>query len=483
MEETGDIMVDFKFQERASISGALDISQSVFIKKRNACKSVKFKIGYDGIIAIGQTAEYYDSNDNLLIDGLIKEAKELSKDINSDNRIYELTIYDYGYNLIDGNLNEVFRATSPEEIIEDIALANSLTFNDLLPSASGISITKKVYKDLDPIEGINDMCNVLAANWRVDGTVLTLFRRGDFTSSDIIDGNQRWSLSPDGWIDDSDKQAKTVIVKGGVILQRTEETVTGTGTVFTLSRTPEDMEIAGLTQTTESIDGDYTVDKEDKEVTFNVSKTDPTFFYSYFSQIRAQVGSGSPIKIIERKYIEDFSEARELGRKYISIFSDGIQTAKWINRDIFNLDITDFEVGDLINVYNRLNTSRDGKYEITGVMRKYPQKTEITVGEDILSLFDWQGESKERIKQLEQKDQNDDFIQFDSFQTGKIKVKISADLTKLLVVINNGEVLWASDTTLSNDADLINDDGPDSSVAIAYDDSALPSGSYIDLLA
>lgn len=474
-------MVDFKFQERATISGAINISQSALTKKQNASNSVKFKIGYEGEIAVGSTAEYYDSNDVLLIDGLIKGAKELSKDINSENRIYEITIYDYGYNLIDGNLLEVFRSISPEDLIEDVVLENGLTFNNLLPGASGITIPKKVYKDLNPIEAVNDMCNLLGANWRVIGTEFTLFRRGDFTSSEVIDGNSQWALNQDGWIDDTSKQAKTVIVKGATILQRTEEQIIDTNTIFTLSRTPEDMEVAGLTQTTESIVGDYVVDKEDKKVTFNSSKTDPTFFYSYLSQIRVEVGDGSPIKVLEKKYIEDITEARKLGRKYIEIFGDGIQSSTWLNTDMFNLDLTKFNVGDLINVYNKLNLSRDGKYEITKIVRKYPQKTEITVGEEVLSIFDWQAENKERQKQLEQKDQNDDFLQFDKFQTGKIKVKVSATITKLLVVINTGEILWASDTTQTNDSDLISDTGIDDDFALAYDDDGLPSGSFIDL--
>lgn len=474
-------MVDFKFQEKASISGAIDVSQSILTKRPNACKSVKFKLGYNGIITLGQTAEYYDSNDNLILDGKIKEAKELSKDIHSENRIYEITIYDNGYALIDGNLNDVFRNLSPEELIEDVVTANNLTFNNLLPASSGITIVKKVYKDLDPIEAVNEMCNLLGANWRVSGSQFTLFRRGDFTSSEIIDGTSSWALNNEGWIDDTDKQAKKVIVKGGSILQRTAEQVIGTGTIFTLSRTPEDMEITGLTQTTESIDGDYTVDKEAKQVTFNTSKTDPIFYYSYLSQIRIEVGDGSPIKVLEKKYIEDILEAREVGRKYIGIYGDGIQSSTWINNNIFDLDITNFNVGDLILVKNKLNTSRDGTYEINKIIRKYPQRTEILVGEDTLSLFDWQGESKERLKQLEQKDQNDDFLQFDKFNMGKLKVKVSAEIDKLLIVINDGKILWASETPLSTDADLISDTGADEDYAIAYDDDGLPSGSFIDL--
>lgn len=476
-------MADFVFQEQASIVDSINVSQSVLSYTKNSSASVSFKCGYEGEITNGSTAEYYDRDDNLILDGKIKEAKEITKDANSENRVYEITIYDYGYNLLDGNLNEIFRSLSPEEIIEDVVEENGLTFNSLLPGSSGITITKKVYKDLDPMEAVNDMCDLIGAVWRVSGTDFYLYRRGDSTCSEQIDGTTAgsWVLNSSGWISDSDKQAKRVIIKGATILQRTNETLSGTGTEFYLSRTPEDVEISGLTQTTESIDGDYVVDKEDKKITFNVSKTDPTVYYSYYSQLRIEIGDGEPVKVLVKSYIEDVTEARKLGRKYIEAYQDGIQSATWLNVDIFNIDITDFHVGDLIQVYNKLNTSRDGKYEISKITRKYPQKIEIQVGEDTLSIFDWQGESKERLKQLEQKDQNDDFLQFDKFSAGDIKVNLTSAITKLLIVENTGEILWASDTTLSNDADLISDTGLDEDYALAYDDDGLPSGSYTDL--
>lgn len=475
-------MADFVFQENASIGGAIDISSSQLIDKENSSSSIKFKIGMEDPVVINSTAEYYDSNDNLLLSGKIKKAKELSKDPNSDAVIYELTIFDNGYDLVDGNLNEVFRNKTPEEIIDEVVVGVGLSFVDQLPSASGITIPKKVYQDRDPIEAINELCDTLGANWRVEGTTFYLFRRGYTLSSETIDGTSNWLLSKDGWIDNTDKQANTVIVKGAIITQRTKETLSGTGTVFTLARTPIDIEFDGLTQTTENIDGDYTVDKQAKEVTFNTSKTDPEAFYSYESRVRAQVGNGDPIKVINRSYIEDRIEARKLGRKYIEIFGDGIQSSKWLSKDMYSLDLNNFIVGDKIPVINKLNTDRDGQYVITKIVRKYPRQNEITVGEDETSIYNWQSESKDRIKQLEERDQNSDFVQLDVFQTGKVQIKLTAALTKYLVIIDDGKVLWASDTTLATDADLISDTGPDVDYALAYDDGALPSGSFIDIL-
>ncbi len=475
-------MADFVFQENASIVDAINISSAQLVDKENSSSSVKFRIGMDETVALDSTAEYYDSEDNLLLDGKIKSAKELSHDPTTGSRIYEIEIYDHGYILIDENLNEVFRSISPEDLIEDVVEAFGLTFVNLLPAPSGAIITKKVYQDRDPIEAVNEQCNTLGANWRVEGTNFYLFLRGQDLSTITIDGTSGWALNKDGWLDDTDRKASTVIVKGATILQRTKETVTGTGTVFELSRTPVDVEIDGFTQTTDNIDGDYTVDKQAKEITFEASQTDPEIFYSYESQVRAQVGNGAPIKVLPRNYIEDIVEARALGRKYIEIFGDGIQSSTWLNSDMYGLDLNDLVVGDKIPVINKLNSNRDGTYIITKIVRKYPRQNQITVGEDTTSIFDWQAESKDRTKQLEEKDQNSDFIQLDVFKTGDLKVKITTELTKYLVVINTGEVLWSSDTPLANDADLISDTGPDVDYAIAYDDDGLPSDAFIDIL-
>ena len=450
-------MVDYTFQENASIGGAINISESILSRKTNSSHSIKFKIGTDQAIHKNTTAEYYDQDGNLILDGKIKAVREISKDLNSDNRILEIQIYDSGYNLIDGNINEIFRNLSPEDIIEDVVTANGLTFVNELPSSSGITIPKKKYLDKDPIKPVNELCNTLGANWRILGTTFYLYRRGDTLSSETIDGNGKWAISKEGWKDDSDKQATRVIIKGATILQRTREVVTGTGTTFILSRTPIDVEIDGFTQTTENITGDYTVDKEQKTIEFNSSQTDPEVFFSYDSQIRVEVGDGDIIRTVEKSYIENVIEARKFGRKYIEIYGDGIQSSKWIASDIYGIDIRDFIIGNKIPVINKLNSDRNGQYIITKIVRKYPRSVEITVGEDETNLYNWQAETKDRVEQLTDRDQNSDFTQQDIFKTGSVKVNVSAAFTHLFVAIDTGDVLWASDTPLASDGDLISD--------------------------
>ena len=469
-------MADFTFQERSTTD--ISVSQSAYYKQINKCSFVKFQAGYDGSITLDSTAEYLDSDGNTLIEGRMKVVKELVKDPNSDNRIYEIAIYDYGHNLIDENLNDVYRSVTVEDLIEDIVELYSLTFVNDLATASGITITKKVYKDIKPIDAVNELCKTIGAAWYVDNLNFHLFRRGEGVSSINLDSE--WN-NQKGWKDDTSKKATKVIVKGATILQRTTETVTGTGTEFTLARSPEDVQITGFEQTTESIDGDYEVDKQNKKVTFDATQTDPVINYSYYSQIRVEVGTGDVVKTLVKTYVESNIEARSLGRKYLAVYSDGVQSSVFNNVDVFGLDIRELICGEKINVVDSSDSNRDGEYVISKIIRKFPQKTEVTIGEDVEDIFDWQSESKDRIKQLEAKDSNDDYIQIDSFSTGTLTPKITGVITKLFVVINDGKILWASDTTLATDADLISDTGLDVDYALAYDDDGLPVGSYIDL--
>jgi len=255
-------MIQFK---EGSVTGEqIKVSQSHFHKKENEASYIKLKCKYTGTLSNNTSAEYIDSNDNTILTGKIKKLKELANDPNTDDKIYELTLFDLGYNLKEGNVNQIWEAgETPEGIIQDIVEENNLTFNNEFGS-SGVSIeNRKKYLDKDPIECINELCNTIGAVWRVENSTFYLYKLGENTSTIEIDANNNWNT--DGWEDDTSKQVNQLIVKGAEIMQRTTESLTGTGTTFYTSRTPHDVQIEGLTQTTENIDGDYEVFKGDFE--------------------------------------------------------------------------------------------------------------------------------------------------------------------------------------------------------------------------
>jgi len=466
------------FQEEAT-TGNINVSESEYRDKENKSRSVEFTCSYNGDIALDTEAEYKDKEGNILIDGKIKKSKQTGKDPNTDDRLYEIEIFDNGYVLIDGNLNKIFRDQTPEQIIETIVTNRGLTFSNEI-GTSIYAIGKKTYRDKQPIKAVNDLCDTLGASWTVRGTTFYLYKRQEKKEDFDINENTKWQLGTDGWVKDTDQQAKTIIIKGAEILQRTTENLSGTGTEFVLSRNPEDVEIEGLTQTTEHIDGDYEVDKQQKTITFENSQTDPVIKYSYYSQLRVQVGTNDPIKVLNKKYIENKTEARNLGRRYLEIYEDGIMNAEWETSDFF-INVKNVRPGNKIQVINKINTEKNGEYLIKNIKRDYPEGITLEVGEAVTDLFDWQKETKDRIEQLEEKEQNQDYVSRDVFLKGKASINIQASLSYIFGVFDNGEVLFASDTALSSGGDMIYDDGSEpSEYPIAYDDNAIQVSSYID---
>lgn len=420
-------------------------------------------------IVIGDEVKFYDLDNNYTFGGLVQKPKD-------STGIQTLQISDYSIVLSQLSVSEVFESQNYAEIIQylietytDFTFVNNLTFTP--PTA-----TKLIRRDAWIIDIIAELLGAFNGSYTVDkNKVFTLFQVQDtLNPNSLVNGID---ILDRHWETDNNLKAEKVIVKGAVIDQRTTETITGTGTEFFTSRIPENVEIVGFTQTTETITGDYTVDKTNKKITFNSSQTNPVITYTYQSQIRIELGEGKTVTL-EKKYIESKSEARSLAREYQATFIDGAQSARWLKS---SSNIDDYNVGESIGVTDNIN-GFSGSYKIKELRLDYPNKLFITIGEEPEDLFDWQKEAIDRIKQLEQKENNSDFITIDEYIISGLKIKITREFTELKSIINDGTILWASETSLTTDADLISDDGPDENFALAYDDSAIPPSLIIDYL-
>jgi len=363
--------------------------------KSNICKfSCATVLG----MVIGDEAEIYNSDDTLKFKGVIQ------KIVDQVGTIQFVEVNGYSIALTQTKLNEVYRATTVEAIIEDI-IDNNTDFTFSSSITTGITISKIVFKDDTLIDAINKLCGLFNGIWNVSNSeVFSLAIKNDTFSSKTLNFDN--DLLVDGkWDTDNLPRAEKVVVLGKNINQRVTETLSGTGTVFNTTRIPEDIEIDGLTQTTASITGDYTVDKENKEITFNSSQTDPEVNYSYQSRIRVELGSGKTV-VLDKPYIETVTEGIDLATSYFNRFSDGLQKSKWIKVDS---DISAYTVGNKIPVTDTKN-NRTGDYLINKVVFKFPKTIEIEIGESEDDLFNWQKETLLRVKELEKKDINDDFI-------------------------------------------------------------------------
>jgi hypothetical protein len=446
------------------------ISWGAAIKKKDPRKPnvLKFSTLQSTTPQLNDEIKYYSLDNTQVFGGYLQKI--------IDNSGYQsVEVSDYSVQLSQIKVNEVYESMSPEAIIEDIIdNYTDLTFSSSI--VTGITITKIVFKDEWGIDAINKMLELFNGGYSV--SILKVFSM--FVSStntctkdiqlgrDVLEG---------GWETDIQAKAEKVVVLGAIIDQRTSETLTGTNTVFYTTYKPTNTQVSGLQRTTEDIDGDYTVDEENKKITFDASQTDPVVSYTYQSQIRIELGTGKTVTL-EKKYIESKLEAIKLAMEYKNRFEDGSQSSKWLKIDS---DIDSYNVGDRIYVGDSKN-NKSGYYEIQSVTLELPKKMLIEVGEGEDDLFDWNKETMERVKQLEKNKTDSDFVtKFDYLKSG-IAVTLTTTITKLQGVISDGRILWASDTTLANDGDLISDTGIDADYAIAYDDSAIPADLFIDYL-
>lgn len=414
--------------------------------------------------------KFYDLNENYIFGGFIQK-------ITLNNGLQILEVADYYVKSVQIKINEVYENELIEDIIEDLIT----TYTDWTITSNittGITINKIVFRDTWLSEGFTRILDLVNGGIEVDKNKNVTISLNESTSTgqllvygtDTLDG---------GWILDLERKADRVIVKGATIDQRTTETIPGTGTEFTTTYTPENVEIAGFQQTTSTIDGDYQVDLINKKIIFDTSQTDPTISYTYKSQVRVEIGDPLAKAVeLEKKYLETRSEARRLSREYKAKFEDGGVSAKWIKT---SSDIETFNVGQTIDVIDEQN-NKTGQYTINKVTLELPKKMIVEVGISEQELYDQNKETIERIKQLERVNQNQDFITRDDFLKANLTVKLTKTITELKGIINDGAILWASETTLASDGDLISDDGPDENFALAYDDSAIPTSKIINYL-
>lgn len=460
--------IKYRLGSTLDVDQTLSWGSKITKKDINKPNSLTFSIRQSSTPQLNDEVLYYDSSNTQVFGGYIQN-------ISDSPGVQNIEVMDYSIKLSQEKFSAIYESMSPEAIIEDI-IDNYTDLTYVSTVSTGITITKIVFQDEWIIDGINKMLEIFKGSYNVDLSKnfnMSIESTSYCTESiiygiDYLDG---------GWSTDIQKKAEKVVVIGAVIDQRTTETLSGTGTVFYTSYKPENVEIAGFQQTTSDIDGDYEVDIQNKKITFESSQTDPEVNYTYKSQIRVELGTGKTVTL-EKKYIETKSEARKLAIQYKNKFEDGSQSSKWIKS---SSNIGNFNVGDMIPVTDERN-NKTGFYKISKVTFELPKKMFLEIGEDEDDLFDWQKETIERVKQLEKNNSNSDFITLYDYLKENISIAIGMTVTELIGIENTGKILWASDTTLATNADLISDTGVDDDYALAYDDYYMPVQFLTDFL-
>lgn len=400
------------------------VNTAKITKETDKIDTLKVNIYSKTEFTLDETINFYDRNENLKFVGSVSK-------IENNLNFNTLEIKGLALELTTEIFSNVYRNSSPEAIIEDIITTQTdLTFNSTL--STGILIDKIVFRDEKLIDAIQKLMQLFKGRFSVSKTgVFTLTRNFDVKSSIRINSND--DVLSNKWKYDANKKYSKIVVQGANIDQRTvDDTNIGSFTQITLDAAPKDIKITNsagtvLTQTTSTIDGDYEVDVQAQTIDFEVSQTDPIVEYTYESQIKVEIGSGRTLKL-QKTYIESQNEALNLALSALDLYEDGVQTSKWLKTD--GSDHEDVNVGEKINVFdNQNNINTD--FEVQKIEFEYPNKLFITVGEDEDSIFDWQKESQQRIRELEQKDQNSDFVTLFDFIRNRLNVSVETEIVAL----------------------------------------------------
>lgn len=396
-------------------------------------------------ISIGDELNVYDKDSTLLFKGLVQNIKI--------GGVKEVSVYDYGIQLMDTNINEIYSSQKAEDIIESIVTGNTdLTYVSTIVTST--PITTLIVKDKRGWDVVNELCELLNASFRVDkNKTFYLELSEEDASSEIITTTNAFI---DGeWDQNSDNLVNKVTIIGDKQLFEKTETFNGTGVedTFTLSEFPVDINVSvGGVELTGYVEGastiaDYSLDKATKDVIFESGSipaigTDNVVIRYTFSidiklvsqddaSITAYGGTNKRAKEkkITKPYITSFQEARRYANYYLSTYAEPLLSSKWIINDYSKFE--NFVPNQIINIQDTIRNI-DDNFIIKKVEREFPGKLIVEVGWREDDILDWAKETQYRIKQLEEVDDNSTILQEYGFIQNKALVTVTTEVTRQL---------------------------------------------------
>lgn len=226
------------------------------------------------------------------------------------------------------------------------------------------------------------------------------------------------------WEPDTNRMVNHLILQASNQAFTKTDNFTGDGATktYTLTYKPESnirVVIDGQEQkptVTGAMSGDYTVDKENKQVIFNTPPSNNASIeisYTYNVPIRIEAKSSESIekygevtKKIKKNSIKTFSDARSYIKKYLSLYSEPILTGK-----ATLIKPEAISVGKQVHITDTKNNI-DRDMIVKKMIYHYPSnQTEVWIGSQEYLIWDWYSEVIERIKQLEEGQGSNETIQ------------------------------------------------------------------------
>lgn len=349
--------------------------------------------------------------------------------------VTQLALYGLGFELNNIEIQNVYTSQSPEAIVEDVIdRTTGLTYAGT--ASSGETVDKYIAKAY-AIDIIKDQMDVLRWRLRIEPDGSTYFEPRAATETGIVyvqgttSGSEVSCLVED-WQKDRTQLINNVRIRGGFENYATEETISGTGTTFSLSSKPNGT-LRATVSGTEQDPSTFTVNAEDKEVVFDSSVTDPTFFYSYNRPVLVQNQDddsintyGEVFREIQAPWLTTTADARRYARKILDSYSTPLDSVK------IRLEGLDFdrEPNQVVHVRDDYRSESEAEFVVEKVQHDLTnQYTILELGERSLLFEDWTREVEERIKKLERRFQNDDRLYIVRLYKQKMNISLAAEHT------------------------------------------------------
>jgi hypothetical protein len=334
-----------------------------------------------------------------------------------------------GFELMNIRIEQVYTNETPEDIVADvISRTTNLTYAST--STSGRTITKYVAKAY-AIDVIKDMIDVLDWQLTIDENDNVFFDPKEFVDNSVTLTNGT-DIQITEWISDKRSMFNQVKVIGGFENKLTTgELQSGTGTVFTLDNKPVGS-IRAVVSGSEVDPTTYTVDGEERTVTFDATKTDPSFDYTYNIPVVVVGQNDSSIntydtifKEVPAPWLNRIPDARLYAQELLDIFSTPLVSAKGFEAGLnFNR-----EIGEVITVVDDLRSITERLVVVKIVLDAVAQKTILTFGSREYLLYDWEREVESRIKKIERRETNETDEVFSRLIQANMKVTLSVSET------------------------------------------------------
>jgi len=423
----------------------VDNATAVIIREdKQNVDTMTLKTDFDVTTVIGDEIKFYDENNALAFAGFI-ERREVTG-------VQTLYCEDYGSILKRSITNKIFVDYLAEDIMAEVVTNAGLTYVSTITTTEIIPTYSADKKNSQEI--VEELADKLLANYTTDvNKNWKLELEAGTNSSKTID-NSRATI--DGtWEEDITELVNDVYVEGdNRSVFNKEESFNGTGSLdtFTLTEIPIDIRVEHPVGTLLTgyvkgqSTGDYQILRDQKKVIFDISPgsgTDNVFIsYNYSIPVsirrrnKASIDSlgGDPegvrSSIVRKNWVVTREDARGYANYIIQNFSNPLVSSTWIINN--QTDINDWQnylPNQAIFVNDDLRGYSDF-YNIRKVERKYGTgpALKITLGSPETNLALWDKQVADRIRQLEQSDNNSTILNEDEYIEENVTQQFDVDV-------------------------------------------------------